>query len=189
MLHQVRLASPRHLSAQELAQVLSALKQQETDLPALEALCQRQREYFETGKTLPLDFRFQQLDALKRWIATHEEAIQEALFADLGKSAFEAYETEILTAREELHYLRTHLNTLAANAWYRAPLMHWAFPVLHRAGALWPGTDYVPVELSLPAVGGTAHGRHCRGKLRRAQALGLCPGYLPPAAGNGGRAV
>lgn len=119
MLHQVRLASPRHLSAQELAQVLSALKQQETDLPALEALCQRQREYFETGKTLPLDFRFQQLDALKRWIATHEEAIQEALFADLGKSAFEAYETEILTAREELHYLRTHLNTLAANAWYR----------------------------------------------------------------------
>ena len=125
VLHQVRLASPRHLSAQELAQVLSALKQQETDLPALEALCQRQREYFETGKTLPLDFRFQQLDALKRWIATHEEAIQEALFADLGKSAFEAYETEILTAREELHYLRTHLNTLAANAWYRAPLMHW----------------------------------------------------------------
>lgn len=125
MLRQVRLAPPKRLSAQELAQALGALKQQETELPAMEALCRRQQEFFETGKTLPLDFRFQQLDALKRWITGHEEAIQEALFADLGKSAFEAYETEILTAREELHYLRTHLSALAATAWYRAPLMHW----------------------------------------------------------------
>ena len=125
MLRQVRLSPPRRLTAQELAQVLGALKQPEAGLPAMEALCRRQQEFFETGKTLSLDFRAQQLDALKRWISGHEEAIEEALFADLGKSAFEAYETEILTAREELHYLRTHLSALAATAWYRAPLIHW----------------------------------------------------------------
>ncbi len=125
MLRRVRLAAPRRLTAQELTQALAALKKPETDTPAIEALCRRQQEYFQAGKTLALDFRFQRLEALKSWMVSHEEAIQEALFADLGKSAFEAYETEILTAREELHYLRTHLNSLAATTWYRAPVMHW----------------------------------------------------------------
>lgn len=125
VLTQVRLAAPRHLSVAEMIQVLGALKLPEEEVPAIEQLCRRQREYFATGKTLPLDFRFLRLEAVKRWLDTHEEAIEEALFADLGKSAFEAYETEIMLVREELHYLRTHLNGLAANAWYHAPLMHW----------------------------------------------------------------
>lgn len=125
VLTQVRLAAPRHLSVAELIQVLGALKLPEEAAPAIEQLCQRQRDYFATGKTLPLDFRFLRLEAVKRWLDTHEEAIEEALFADLGKSTFEAYETEIMLVREELHYLRTHLNALASNAWYHAPLMHW----------------------------------------------------------------
>ena len=122
---QVKLAAPNHLSVQALTETLAALKVQETDTQAIEQLCEKQRAYFDQGKTLPLDFRFHRLDAVKRWIDTHEEAIQEALFADLGKSAFEAYETEIMLVREELHYLRTHLTGLAATSWFHAPMTHW----------------------------------------------------------------
>ena len=125
VLKQVKLAAPKHLSAQALAEALAALKVQETDGFAIEQLCEKQRAYFDQGKTLSLDFRFHRLEAVKRWMDTHEEAIQEALFADLGKSAFEAYETEIMLVREELHYLRTHLSSLAATTWYHAPLTQW----------------------------------------------------------------
>lgn len=125
VLKQVKLAAPKHLSAQAFAETLAALKVQETDGFATEQLCEKQRAYFDQGKTLSLDFRFHRLEAVKRWMDTHEEAIQEALFADLGKSAFEAYETEIMLVREELHYLRTHLSSLAATAWYHAPITQW----------------------------------------------------------------
>ena len=69
----------------------------------------------------------------------------------------------ILTAREELHYLRTHLNTLAANAWYRAPLMHWpsrCFTVQEPYGRVLIMSPWnYPFQLSLePLIGALAAG-------------------------------
>ena len=71
VLKQVKLAAPKHLSAQALAETLAALKVQETDGFAIEQLCEKQRAYFDQGKTLSLDFRFHRLEAVKRWMDTH----------------------------------------------------------------------------------------------------------------------
>ena len=54
-----------------------------------------QKEYFQSGATLPVEFRIRQLKTLYQTILAMEEPIQEALLADLGKSQFESYETEI----------------------------------------------------------------------------------------------
>ena len=49
----------------------------------------KQREYFATGATKPLDFRLQQLEKLKSAIASRQDEILAALEADLGKPTFE----------------------------------------------------------------------------------------------------
>ncbi|KYC39198.1 aldehyde dehydrogenase [Scytonema hofmannii PCC 7110] len=60
----------------------------------------RQREFFKTGKTKDVGFRLEQLKVLKQAVSENQEAILQALKADLGKPEFEAYGTEIATIKE-----------------------------------------------------------------------------------------
>jgi aldehyde dehydrogenase (NAD+) len=64
-----------------------------------ELLC-KQRDFFQTGKTKPVDFRLQMLKNLKKTILEHKKAILKALAADLHKPVFESYITEIVTLKE-----------------------------------------------------------------------------------------
>ena len=57
----------------------------------IKELVERQRGFFRTGKTLDLDWRLEQLRRLKQAVLTNEKAIEEALAADLGRAAMEAY--------------------------------------------------------------------------------------------------
>ncbi|MEG2315172.1 MAG: aldehyde dehydrogenase family protein, partial [Clostridia bacterium] len=77
-----------------------------TDFTALVA---SQREYFLTQATKPYAFRTAQLTALKGWIEKNEQAILDALNADLGKSAFEGYLTEVAMVKQELADALKHL--------------------------------------------------------------------------------
>ncbi|MEG2604900.1 MAG: aldehyde dehydrogenase [Clostridia bacterium] len=77
-----------------------------TDFTALVA---SQREYFLTQATKPYAFRAAQLTALKGWIEKNEQAILDALNADLGKSAFEGYLTEVAMVKQELADALKHL--------------------------------------------------------------------------------
>ncbi len=54
----------------------------------------RQKAFFKTGKTLDVNFRVEQLKKLQKIILEKEDAIHEALYKDLKKSAPEAYITE-----------------------------------------------------------------------------------------------
>ncbi|MUG92671.1 aldehyde dehydrogenase family protein [Scytonema sp. UIC 10036] len=63
-------------------------------------LITRQREFFKTGTTKDVDFRVKQLKVLKQAVSENQEAILQALKADLGKPEFEAYGTEISTVKE-----------------------------------------------------------------------------------------
>lgn len=67
--------------------------------------------FYQTGATLSCDFRVQQLLRLRKYLAKHEQEALEALRADLGKSTFEAYATELGLVFDELRtciaYLRT----------------------------------------------------------------------------------
>ncbi len=60
----------------------------------------RQQEFFKTGKTKDVGFRLEQLKVLKQAVSENQEAILQALKADLGKPEFEAYGTEIATIKE-----------------------------------------------------------------------------------------
>jgi aldehyde dehydrogenase (NAD+) len=70
---------------------------------------QRQQTFFRSNQTKPLAFRVKQLDALEEMIHRYEERILEALFADLHKSPFEAYTTEIGYCLKSIRYARRHL--------------------------------------------------------------------------------
>ena len=55
----------------------------------------KQKEYFWTNETRPVEFRINQLKKLKQALVEWEDRILEALNRDLGKPKAEAYSTEI----------------------------------------------------------------------------------------------
>lgn len=67
------------------------------------------RAYFEGGVTRSVATRKRALEALEAAIRREESVILEALAADLGKSAFEGYATEVGLVLAEVRYLRRHL--------------------------------------------------------------------------------
>jgi len=74
-----------------------------TQLPISDIICQ-QRKFFNTGKTKDLSFRITQLKNLQKAVIDHEAAIIAALKADLHKSEFETYTTEIALCKKEINY-------------------------------------------------------------------------------------
>jgi len=55
----------------------------------------RQRAFFKTGNTLPVEWRINQLRKLKKAVIAHELEFEQALKEDLGRSAAEAYLCDI----------------------------------------------------------------------------------------------
>ncbi len=74
-----------------------------TQLPISDIITQ-QREFFNTGKTKDIGFRITQLKNLQKSVIDHEAAIIAALKADLHKSEFETYSTEIALCKKEISY-------------------------------------------------------------------------------------
>ncbi len=72
------------------------------------------RDFFQTGTTLSVAWRKQQLKALRLSISEHESAILKALYDDLGKSDFEGYATELGIVYSEIDQHLKHLD-----AWSR----------------------------------------------------------------------
>ena len=56
----------------------------------IEELVQRQRAFYSTGTTLPVEFRMEALRKLKTEIRAMEPEIDRALEQDLGKSGMES---------------------------------------------------------------------------------------------------
>lgn len=63
-------------------------------------IIEQQHNLFQTGKTKDINFRVEQLKNLKRLVTENTEAITQALKADLNKSEFETYATEISSINE-----------------------------------------------------------------------------------------
>jgi aldehyde dehydrogenase (NAD+) len=70
----------------------------------------RLRFTFDAGRTRPVEWRKEQLHALKRMLADGEPAFIAALQRDLGKSAVEGFVTEIAMVRAEIDYTLRHLD-------------------------------------------------------------------------------
>lgn len=75
----------------------------------LQAVLEKQKAYFRTGATLPLAARQMALTALRTEMVRRQDAVHDALRADLGKCAAEAYMTETGMALGELSFIQYHL--------------------------------------------------------------------------------
>ncbi len=83
-----------------------------------------QKEYFQSGATLPLEFRLAQLRSLYRGIKRFEPQILKALRSDLEKSAEESYMSEIGMCLTEIRHTARHLREWSRPQRVPTPLMH-----------------------------------------------------------------
>lgn len=92
------------------------------------------RRFYDSGATLPVSFRVEQLRALARAIDAHEKDLLDALHADLRKPALEAYAAETGFVQTDISYALRHISK-------------WARPQRRRIpAAAWPGRGYVYPE-------------------------------------------
>lgn len=85
-------------------------------------ILEKQRRYFESGKTISYQERKVELQLLKAAIELHEQEILEALHQDLGKSSTEGYMSEVGLTLSAIDWQIRHLkqNALAKN--YLTPI-------------------------------------------------------------------
>ena len=92
----------------------------------IKEIVQKQRSYFYTGATLPVEKRLDALKKLKTCIQKYEPLINEALKRDLGKSNFESYICEVGLVLSELSYMIRHTPSYAKEKTVLTPLAQFA---------------------------------------------------------------
>lgn len=86
----------------------------------------KQREYFQTGQTLSVEFRIDALKRLYEGIKSHEPEIGNALKADLGKSDYESFMCETGLVLNEISYMLRHIRKFAKEHTVHTPLAQFA---------------------------------------------------------------
>ena len=92
----------------------------------IQKILRRQRSYFASGQTLPVENRIAALQRLKTALVRHEDAIYDALREDLGKSQAESYMCELGLVYSELGYMLRHIKKLAKEKTVVTPLAQFA---------------------------------------------------------------
>ena len=92
----------------------------------IDRLLQKQRAFFRSGATLPLDARKAALKKLYAVIEERQEDIAAALQRDLGKSGYEAYMCETGLALSEIRHMLRHLRRYSRKRRVRTPLAQFA---------------------------------------------------------------
>ena len=124
---------------------------------SIKELVEKQRSFFNTGKTLDIDFRIRQLKRLKKAVLMHEEELTGALAEDLGRAPLEAYFCDIGSlileinetikglkkwAKPETHFSGLHCFPSLTTKVYKMPygvtliISPFNFPVLLSLGVL-----------------------------------------------------
>lgn len=88
----------------------------------INAVIERQRKFFLTGATLDVKFRIAALKKLKEAIKLHENELNAALKADLGKSATESYMCEVGLTLSEITFMLKHVRRFAKERRVKTPL-------------------------------------------------------------------
>ena len=88
----------------------------------IQNVLEKQKAYFQSGATYPLQARKDALKRLKKAIEERTEEICDALQKDLGKSHFESYTCEIGMALDEIGYMLKNLKKFAKAKRVKTPL-------------------------------------------------------------------
>lgn len=128
-----------------------------------QTLVRRQRAFFETGQTLPIPWRREQLNKLGRAMASHEGTLFDALHADLRKSPAQAFVSEIGPVLAEIRHAAAHLPRWTKPQHGRVPLLAWPArakvePVPRGLSLILSPWNYPVQLLLLPLVGSIAAG-------------------------------
>ena len=88
-------------------------------------LVKDQQALFATGATCDIETRISALKALREVIVAHEEEVNDALHADLGKSPSESYMCEVGLVLGEISYMLGNIRRLARRRRVSTPLTHY----------------------------------------------------------------
>ncbi|OBS80174.1 hypothetical protein A6R68_21629, partial [Neotoma lepida] len=80
----------------------------------MERQVQRLRQAFRSGRSRPLRFRLQQLEALRRMVQEREKDILGAIAADLSKVSVPTAGHEVITILGEIDFMLANLSELAS---------------------------------------------------------------------------
>ena len=92
----------------------------------IQALLERQRKYYKTGITIPVNFRIRQLKKLYDTVKKYEKEINEALKKDLGKSHYEGFMCEVGLVLSEISYMIRHTKRFSKRKTVYTPLAQFA---------------------------------------------------------------
>lgn len=99
---------------------------------AIASTVTRQRQFFKSGQTLPIEFRLRQLQKIKSLLQLFQADILKALKQDLNKSEIEAQMTELMLINHEINFMIKHLKR-----WAQPQKVPSGFPFL------WPGRSRI----------------------------------------------
>lgn len=86
----------------------------------------KQKNFFKTGATIPVDYRIAALKKLQKLIQENEAGICAALKSDLGKSVSESYMCEVGLTLSEISYMLKHIKKFAREKTAATPLAQFA---------------------------------------------------------------
>lgn len=89
-------------------------------------LLQKQKEYYKSGATIPVDFRMEQLKKLYAAVKKYETEVNDALKTDLGKSHYEGFMCESGLVLSEISYMIRHVRKFARRKTVYTPLAQFA---------------------------------------------------------------
>lgn len=131
----------------------------------IHVLVEKQRNFFLSGVTLPLETRIENLKKLKSAILKYEEKLTEALYKDLHKSKFESYEAEIGIVLDEISHMLKHLPKYMRRERVSVPLTHvpatsYVYHEPYGVTLIMAPWNY-PVQLALNPLVGAIAGGNC----------------------------
>ena len=92
--------------------------------PAIRELVERQRSFFNSGATRPIEFRQRQLGRLRALLRTGEQDLIQAMWEDMRRPTAEAYLGEVNVTTEEVDYALRHLGSWVKSRHVFTPLVH-----------------------------------------------------------------
>ena len=92
----------------------------------IEEILVKQRNFFDSGKTIPVKFRIEMLKKLYKAVKDNENEINKALKADLGKSDFEGFMCEVGLSLTEISYMIKHTRSFAKRKIVYTPIPQFA---------------------------------------------------------------
>lgn len=124
-----------------------------------------QRTFFNSGKTGDVSFRTRQLGILQHAVKENEKTIIDALYADLRKTPYEAYLTEVGIVLEDLRFCMKKTARWAKPRRVRTPFYHlpassWIYPEPYGLALIIAPWNY-PFQLAMTPLAAAISAGNC----------------------------